>query len=177
MRKRKLVWLLASCLMVLSLVMTSCGTASEEDEGGTIEEEEAVTALTPKYGGTLNVITDESTGFDPRKVMVHFTRTLPVSHETLLMGDWAKGPAGTGETDWRIGYLGDVSLLTGCLAESWELKDDETLVYHIREGVKWQDKPPVNGREFTSQDAAWNLEIEWRTTGSNLDIFFRRKTT
>lgn len=174
MRNSKVVWLVVSCLMALSLVMTSCGSDSEdEEEGGAIAEEESVTAMTPKYGGVHVCLGTESTGFDPREVMVHFTRTLPVSHETLLMGDWAKGPAGTGETDWRLGYLGDTSLTTGCIAESWELPDDETLIYHIREGIKWHDKPPVNGREFTAQDAAWNIEMEWRTPGTNLDIFFK----
>ncbi|MFQ5875716.1 MAG: ABC transporter substrate-binding protein, partial [Dehalococcoidia bacterium] len=44
------------------------------------------------------------------------------------------------------------------LAESWEFLDDTTLVLHLRQGVKWQNIDPVNGREFTSDDAQWSLE-------------------
>ncbi len=48
--------------------------------------------------------------------------------------------------------------LGGCLAESWEVPDPLTFVLHVRKNVKWQDKPPVNGRDFTADDVAWNFE-------------------
>jgi peptide/nickel transport system substrate-binding protein len=41
---------------------------------------------------------------------------------------------------------------TGRLAESWEMPDAQTIIAHIRQGVQWQDRPPVNGREFTAYD-------------------------
>jgi peptide/nickel transport system substrate-binding protein len=40
----------------------------------------------------------------------------------------------------------------GALAESWEWTNPQTLTVHIRKGIHWQDKPPVNGREFTAYD-------------------------
>ena len=46
--------------------------------------------------------------------------------------------------------------LTGSLAESWETPDDTTIVLNIRQGVHWHDKPPMNGRELTADDIAFN---------------------
>jgi len=169
--KKKIVWLVVSCLMVLSLVMASCGPAEEEEEG----VEGMLSPEVPKYGGIHITVGTEPSGFDPRVVMSHFTNTLPTTHELMLTGDWTKGPAGTGETDWQQGFLGRTDLFAGSLAERWELPDDETIIYYIRKGVKWQNKPPVNGREFTAEDAVWNIEMEWRTPGSNLDIFFKKE--
>jgi peptide/nickel transport system substrate-binding protein len=44
------------------------------------------------------------------------------------------------------------------LAESWEWTDPLTLVFKLRKGIKFQNKPPVNGREFTADDVTycWN---------------------
>ncbi len=60
---KKVVWLMVSCLMAISLVMASCGPAAEEEEeeeevviGEEEEEEEEETLPSPdkpKYGGTI----------------------------------------------------------------------------------------------------------------------------
>jgi peptide/nickel transport system substrate-binding protein len=42
----------------------------------------------------------------------------------------------------------------GQLAESWEFGDGNTFVVHLRKGVRWQNLPPANGREFTAEDVA-----------------------
>jgi ABC-type transport system substrate-binding protein len=44
----------------------------------------------------------------------------------------------------------------GFLAESWEFTDANTYVIHLRKGIHWQDIPPVNGREFTADDAVYH---------------------
>ncbi|MFQ5933403.1 MAG: ABC transporter substrate-binding protein [Dehalococcoidia bacterium] len=45
------------------------------------------------------------------------------------------------------------------LAESWEVSDDGlTVTFNLRRGVRWQDIPPVNGRELTSDDIVFNFE-------------------
>src|SRR5262249_33972802 len=36
------------------------------------------------------------------------------------------------------------------LAERWEEPDDTTYVFYLRKGVRWQNRPPVNGREVTA---------------------------
>ena len=45
------------------------------------------------------------------------------------------------------------------LAESWEVSPDNTeFTFHIRQGVKFHNVPPVDGREFTSADVKASVE-------------------
>jgi ABC-type transport system substrate-binding protein len=45
------------------------------------------------------------------------------------------------------------------LAESWQVSPDGTeYSFKIRQGVKFQNVAPVNGREFSAEDARWTLE-------------------
>jgi len=161
--KKQILWIVVSGLMVLSLVMSACGPAAEE-EGGEIAEEEVVSEETPKYGGTLYYYARDPVQFDefysPRPLgggSLYFTQS------RLLTGDWGKGLAGTSETDWKYGIVGQVSLFTGDVAEGWELIQPDTLMFYIREGVYWALNPDseasvlVGGREFTADDAAYSL--------------------
>lgn len=44
------------------------------------------------------------------------------------------------------------------LAEKWEVsKDGLSYTFKLRQGVKFQNVPPVNGRDLTSEDARFNL--------------------
>ena len=45
----------------------------------------------------------------------------------------------------------------GFVAESWEQPDLHTVIYHIRKGIHFQDKPPVNGREVTAHDVVYSF--------------------
>jgi peptide/nickel transport system substrate-binding protein len=47
--------------------------------------------------------------------------------------------------------------LEGALAGGWEQPDPQTLVFHLRPGVKFHNKPPVNGRALTSADVQFSL--------------------
>jgi peptide/nickel transport system substrate-binding protein len=45
------------------------------------------------------------------------------------------------------------------MATSWEFSPDRTtLTFKLREGVKWQNRPPVNGRAFDSSDVIANYK-------------------
>ena len=44
------------------------------------------------------------------------------------------------------------------LAQKWEQPSQTEYVLHLQPGVKWHDKAPVNGREFTANDVVWSLE-------------------
>jgi peptide/nickel transport system substrate-binding protein len=173
--KKKIIWMLVSCLMVLSLVIASCGKAGEKEKVSGILPPEV-----PKYGGTyITLGFGDPAGFDPRVVMNLMDPTIWVTNDELVTGDWTKGPAGTGETDWRQGFLGQASLLKGQLCSSWELPDDETIIYHIKPGIHFSYDPNneasrlVNGREMTAEDVAWSLESEWFVPGMNEAVFFK----
>ena len=97
----------------------------------------------PEYGGTLT-FARKSMGAEP-----HFVSGFL---EKLSVGDWG---IDRDETDWRTTYV-PVPSLIGALAESWEQPDPLTWIAHIRKGVHWQDKPPVNGRELTAYDVEYN---------------------
>jgi peptide/nickel transport system substrate-binding protein len=44
------------------------------------------------------------------------------------------------------------------LAESWQRTSDTTYVFKLRKGVRWHNKPPVSGRELTSEDVKYTYE-------------------
>jgi peptide/nickel transport system substrate-binding protein len=44
------------------------------------------------------------------------------------------------------------------LAERWEAPDDTTYIFHLRQGVKWHNKPPVNGRELVAEDVKFTFD-------------------
>ena len=48
--------------------------------------------------------------------------------------------------------------IEGDLAQKWEQPDDKTFTFRLFPGIKWQNVPPVNGREFTAEDAKFVLD-------------------
>jgi hypothetical protein len=113
----------------------------------------------PKYGGTfVSFQAADTAAFDCATQWDLMGFNISITNEPLLAGDWAKGPAGTGETDWTANHLGQAKMLAGQLAESYEM----THRYHhrhIRKGVKCgtspREWPRVHGRRrcLESQDA------------------------
>ena len=105
---------------------------------------------TPQYGGTMNLRSNsEILTFDPNDKAFRYT-IMSGWLETLHAGYWPSAPE---PFDHKYGHLN----YTNChLAESWEFKERGTYVVHLRKGVHWQDIPPVNGREFTSDDVAYH---------------------
>jgi len=177
--KKKIAWVVLSSLMVLSLVIASCAPKEEEKkaeeekaavvtekvEEKKVEEKEAVVEekAGPQYGGQLNIVTGaDSMGFDEVYTVAANALTMKLTHQELFMGDWAKGPAGTGECDWTQA-IRKMNLYAGCLAESWEIPELGTVIFHIRHGVHYALDPNnaasrlLNGRELTAEDVAYSL--------------------
>jgi len=177
--KKKSVWLAASCLVVAALVLISCApkaptptptptpapaptpapkpAPAEKEKVGPVVKE-------PEYGGTLTVLHTHG-GTEPQTwdpwdcnwiVDVH---TSPYM-ENLAMGDFEKyGPRGTNQFPFNDMEYIPIQFLRGCVAESWELPDDTTVIYHLRKGVMFPDKPGVMAaREMTADDVAFCFE-------------------
>ncbi len=165
--KKQIVWLILSCLMALSLVLASCVPEVTEEEAEVVtptveeEEEEVVPAEEmleekPQHGGTFVVAVVAQTTFHAAEsAIVRFV--VPV-YEGLLAADISRGPRGTKEIDLATYYVPD-EYYTGYLAESWEQPDLKHLVFTIRKGVHFHDRPPVHGREMTAEDVAFSINF------------------
>jgi len=179
--KKKFIWLVVSCLMTISLVLSSCGEAEEEEEEEVVippgeeeevvippEEEEEVKPPTggnwwdklgePEYGGTFTFrITSGTSNFDPYRAS-DWPKITDLYMEKIAFQDWTLD-----RNIWSYqGVWVPPERYAPCLAESWEQPDFETVIIHVRPGVHWHDKPPMNGRELTAYDIQWSWD---RLTG------------
>jgi peptide/nickel transport system substrate-binding protein len=198
--RKKIVWMVVSCLMVLSLVMASCGSGKEEEEEVEVGEEEVVITGEeeeveeeveeaapegPQYGGVISIVTssspptfDDAAGGNPMGAY-----TLVLTNEMLIMGDWAKGAAGTNEAEWAYGSIRNWDIHTGCIAESWELTSTTTVIFHIRQGVYYALNPDseasrlVGGRELTAYDVATCLNNQKANPRTNVGMSDSRHAT
>jgi len=129
--KRKIVWLVMSCLMVAALVLTSCGPAVTE------EEEEVVEEGGPKYGGTLRVAyTPDQFSLDP---------PLLTGAADILVVHQCYESLTERNPDWTLRPL---------LAESWESNDDITQwTFKLCQGVKF-----IHGKELKAEDVVYSFD-------------------
>jgi len=84
-------------------------------------------------------------------------RTKSLTHDNLWLCDWYidrgicdylyMNSAQAREDTWIGGW-----------AESWEMPDPTHYVFHVRPGMVWHNKPPVNGREFVADDVVRTFE-------------------
>ncbi len=184
--KRSAPWLVLVALLSLVLLVTSCGPSSTTTTSATTAATTVPKTTTgapattakpaadkPQYGGILTgFVTTDTSNWDPGQNRDLLGYQISITNEPLMMGDWAKGPSGTNESSWQYGAIGNAKLAAGQLAESYEIPDPEHLIFHIRKGVKYWNKPPANGREFTAEDAAWNLKQQWSIPQGNFQMFF-----
>src|SRR5262247_67337 len=101
----------------------------------------------PRRGGILRV-----RGYDPVHFDHHLTtnartnNTLSFIHSTLLR--YKVGPE----------IVPGTFTVEPHLAEGWEEPDDLTYVFHLRRGVTWHNKPPLNGRELVADDVKFTFD-------------------
>ena len=108
-----------------------------------------------RYGGRLNLASRES--------IPHLD-----VHQTLTPALSTWGPGMVYSRLLRLKTGPDVvlpSLAVECeLCESWNMEDDRTFVFKLRDNVRWQDLPPLDGRGLTSEDIAFSYNRQ-RTSG------------
>ena len=114
----------------------------------------------PRYGGTLTYANNnEAPNTDPSVGGHEAGFAVSGVLEKLSIADWA--------IDRKVNDLVNEFLADDhyapALAEGWEQPDPTTYIFHIRKGVRWHKKAPLNGREFTAQDVEYNFH---RTTGT-----------
>jgi peptide/nickel transport system substrate-binding protein len=101
----------------------------------------------PRRGGILRV-----RGFDPPNFDHHLTTAgFMQSAASLVYSKLVRHKVGA---DIEPGTF----IVEPDLAERWDEVDDTTYVFHLRQGVKWHNKPPVNGREFVAEDVKFTFD-------------------
>ena len=112
----------------------------------------------PKYGGALNYAPSSSTlaNLDPltsTSAMVH--NVVTHSYSTLLLG--------SRPVNDKNGLI-----LYPDLATSWETKDPLKITFKLRDGVKFHNVAPVNGRAMTAEDVKYSI---LRTANDKVSLF------
>ena len=102
----------------------------------------------PKRGGILRVRGFDPPHFDPHLPGGGFrtNATLSFVYSTLLrhrLGPCV--PPGTFTVEPH-------------LAERWDMPNETTYLFHLRQGVKWHNKPPLNGRELVAEDVKFTFD-------------------
>ncbi len=173
MRKAELLCVIL--LLSLLLLVTSCATpapaSTNPPPGSTTAVQPSSSSPVPttkpssdkpKYGGYYLTGMADPLSFD-EGLAVRPNAASGEWAQFLIGADWSKGPSGSGQSDFVYGFIGNMNLEEGFLAESWALPDDGTVVFHIRPGVHYSLNPNsagsklVNGREFVADDAVFNL--------------------
>src|SRR5438309_9826868 len=107
----------------------------------------AAEAGPPKRGGILRV-----RGYDP----VHFDHHLTINFKTNTTLSFTHSRLVRHKVG--AGVQPGTFIVEPDLAERWEEPNDTTYVFHLRQGVKWHNKPPLNGRELVAQDVKFTFD-------------------
>ena len=110
----------------------------------------------PKRGGTFRLrIGQPPAHFDPHLTVAYSTMVpLSFAYSRLVMIK----PGST--------VVPGTQPIDTDLAESWDRQGDTVYVFKLRKGVRWQPKPPVNGRELVAEDVKYTFE-RFLTTKDN----------
>ena len=101
----------------------------------------------PQYGGDITIRTMFVAGnFDPYNPIAGGMLSM---YETLFSPDWITDRSTSGF--FKTWYI-PTEYRSGLLVKDWEMTDSSTITIYLQEGIHWQNKTPVNGREFTAAD-------------------------
>lgn len=146
MRRRRFLARAATGTAAFLAACRSVGkpSTSAPSGGGSNQSNFDESSLTPQHGGTFQTV-----GY---RILEHLNPLKVVGpnvnfyfkgiYDTLVTYDYKPF------TDYRQTYK-----LVGLLAESWEMPDHSTYVFHLRHNVTWHDGTP-----FTAADVKWSFE-------------------
>jgi peptide/nickel transport system substrate-binding protein len=106
-------------------------------------------AQQPKRGGVIRIAEREAPGLDPHLSISFLTHSyVSLTYSQLVR--FPNGPEQKSPTDFSI---------VPDLAEKWTVSKDGTVyTFSLRKGVRFHNKPPVDGREVTADDVKYSLE-------------------
>jgi peptide/nickel transport system substrate-binding protein len=124
--------------------LVGCGSDGSDDATLTATSAPGATIEAPKRGGSVRLPDLGTDGAD--------------IHTSVSAG-------GQGNAQWVLDTLMGLDEPVPAtmkqvpqLAASLEQPDNQTYLYKLRPGVKWQDVKPVNGRAFTAEDVVYSLK-------------------
>jgi peptide/nickel transport system substrate-binding protein len=113
-------------------------------------------AQTPKRGGVFKVRHHvQPVHFDPHQTIA-FPTMMALSYCMSRLVKVKAGPA----------VVPGTQPVENDLAESWQRTSDTSYVFKLRKGVRWHNKPPVNGRELTAEDVKYTYDRFLNTKGN-----------
>jgi peptide/nickel transport system substrate-binding protein len=136
----------------VGMLAAACGGANSKSSGGASATAPGAggqaRASEPRKGGVLvHVGGDGANGsydtiggpLDPQIVGVQAARSFRLMYQGLL------------------GYNPRTYEVQPELAQKWEQVSPTEVVFHLQPGVKWHNKPPVDGRALTADDVVFSL--------------------
>ena len=140
--------------LILMVAALGVGSAVGADKMMVKDPTTGKMVTAPEYGGSLTFS----------------KRGWPANTDTLAGGRWASQLVFAvldkpSVADWGINRdtfalhmpWPPIDFLRGSLVEQWVQPDALTIIFHLRRGVHWHDKAPMNGREFTADDMVFNF--------------------
>jgi len=157
MRRGRLGGLLLSCCIVALATAAGAQTGKPGEgarNGPRLETEP------PQYGGSLEVgtvhVTINAISWDQGDWPWKFNHDAGPVYESLMEADLNQSIGRGGKYAFTaFGFLPS-DAIRGELAESWEWETPMRLVFHLRKGIMYPDKPGVMAsREFTADDVIY----------------------
>src|SRR5437867_12965597 len=99
----------------------------------------------PRYGGVLQFPATVRT-FDPT---AGYRPELALVWDTLT--EW--------EATWYYPEVQKTPVIRKTLVTGWEVQNPSTWIFKLRPGVKFHNRPPVNGREMTAEDVKYSYDL------------------
>ena len=148
MSRRRLIG--GAALGATSLALAACVSRTPSPAGNTASN--AASSAQPKPGGQANIrISKDFVNFDISTAEKGIVQQLTIPYSHVVRFKF--GP------DVKYSDL----IVEPDLAEKWESPDAQTYTFHLRQGVKFANLPPVNGRALTSDDIKFSYEYATRT--------------
>jgi peptide/nickel transport system substrate-binding protein len=114
----------------------------------------------PQYGGTLTLLrTINPIAWDIAEWTWKHANDTGFYMDHLMIGDLQKGPRGAKKFDFQTEAWNPLQFCRPELLESWEVKKNPMqIIFHLRKGIMWQEKPGVmKARELVADDVVYSI--------------------
>jgi peptide/nickel transport system substrate-binding protein len=149
--------------------LAACGVRTGSQSSSSSSSSSGASSGTPKQGGIVNMpVPADPFDWDPTYVGPGLPNTYGFVNAYNSVVGYKVTP----------GMQYDELTLQPELAQSYEVPDAQTYIFHMRPGVKFANVAPVNGRAMTSDDVKFSFEYTARSgqfkslPQSQYDYFF-----